>query len=127
MLDKYKNTRKQGDAGLGAAIAFFTSKGLGVAIPLTDSQEYDLIVDDGQLKRVQVKTTTYTVKSGNHMVSLTTKGGNRTGIGKIKKFDPAQVDALFILTPETQYCIPTAAIGGQSTITLSSKYDQYQV
>ena len=54
---KYRNTKKQGDVGLGAAIAFFSNLGYTVATPLTDSQNYDLVVDmDEGLKKVQVKT-----------------------------------------------------------------------
>ncbi len=49
-----KNSKKQGDIGLGAAIAYFTFKGFTVSIPLTDSQDYDLVVDDGhKLSRIQ--------------------------------------------------------------------------
>ena len=42
--------------GLGKAIDFFTSHNITVAIPLNDTQGYDLVVDiKGELKRVQVK------------------------------------------------------------------------
>ena len=52
----FKNSKKQGDAGLGQAIAYFTMLGYDIALPLTDSADWDLIaeMDDG-LKRVQVK------------------------------------------------------------------------
>lgn len=54
----FKNTKKQGDYGLGSAISYFTSQGYNISIPLTDSQDYDLVVEDtaGFLKKVQVKT-----------------------------------------------------------------------
>jgi hypothetical protein len=80
------NSKKQGDVGLGDAIAYFTRLGYTVSIPLTDSQDYDLIVDDGtSIKRVQIKTTRFKVYN-IFIVSLTIKGGNRT-FSKIKKFD----------------------------------------
>ena len=41
----FKNSKKQGDAGLGQAIAYFTSIGVEVALPLTDSTDWDLIVE----------------------------------------------------------------------------------
>jgi hypothetical protein len=49
----------QGRIGLGAAIAWFCEAGYEVAIPLNDSQPYDLVVEDaeGRLLKVQVKTT----------------------------------------------------------------------
>ena len=53
----FKNSKKQGDAGLGQAIAYFTSQGYDVSLPLTDSADWDLIVEmESGLKRVQVKT-----------------------------------------------------------------------
>jgi hypothetical protein len=47
---KFRNSKKQGDWGLGSAIAWFTAQGYTVALPITDSQHYDLIVDiEGRL------------------------------------------------------------------------------
>lgn len=49
-----------------------------VAIPLTDTQRYDLIiVHDEGMERVQVKTTT-TKDRRNHVVNLRTIGGNKS-------------------------------------------------
>src|SRR5207244_773124 len=39
----FPNPRKQGNAGLGIAIAYLSRIGVEVAIPLTDTQRYDLI------------------------------------------------------------------------------------
>lgn len=107
-LGEHKNTKKQGDAGLGIAIGWFSENGYTVSVPLTDSQDYDLIVDkDDVLQRVQVKTTTYQRK-GVYQVSMTIKGGNRSGIGKIKKFVHTTIDLLFVVTSERDiYLIPT--------------------
>ena len=45
----------QGNIGLGKAIEYFTSNNITVAIPLNDTQKYDLIVDfNGKLQRVSV-------------------------------------------------------------------------
>jgi len=123
------NSKKQGDVGLGLAIGWFTSRGYTVSIPLTDSQDYDLIVDDlGKLKRVQVKTTKFREDSGSFTVNLTVKGGNRTGRGKSKKLDPSKVDSIFILTATLEmYYIPVEVIGTKGTITLYSLYEPYLV
>ncbi len=43
----HTNPRLQGDAGMGVAIAYFSRNGVRVGIPLTDSQPYDLMIDDG--------------------------------------------------------------------------------
>lgn len=51
-LNEHKNSKKQGDAGLGEAIAYFTRLGYTVQLPLTDSQDYALVVDiDGNIIR----------------------------------------------------------------------------
>ena len=54
----FTNSLKQGNAGLGQAIAYFTKNGYGVALPLTDSEDWDLIASkDGMLQKVQVKSS----------------------------------------------------------------------
>jgi hypothetical protein len=50
-----RDTQRKGDIGVTQAIATFTRKGYDVALPVTESAAYDLIVDDGELHRVQVK------------------------------------------------------------------------
>ena len=48
---KYTN-KHIGNAALGTAIGYFTNAGYTVSIPLTDTQDYDLIVDmNGVLKK----------------------------------------------------------------------------
>ena len=48
----------QGNLGFGKAIEYFTSQGITVALPLNDTQKYDLIADfNGKLQRVSVKTS----------------------------------------------------------------------
>ena len=51
-----RTTQKKGDLAVAQAIATFTSKGFDVALPITESAAYDLIVDDTLgLWRVQVR------------------------------------------------------------------------
>mgnify|MGYP003209652898 CR=1 FL=1 len=46
------NTRKEiGNAALSTAIAYFGSNGYIVSIPLNDTQDYDLVVDNGDRGR----------------------------------------------------------------------------
>lgn len=123
---KFKNSKKQGDAGLGCAIAHFTLLGATVSIPLTDSQEYDLIIDeDSVLKKVQVKTSSYKVNNLS-VVELRTKGGNKSG-QTITKFDSSKVDYVFVLTDEGVYLIPSSRVECKSTLTLGKKYKEYLV
>jgi PD-(D/E)XK endonuclease len=125
MFKNCKNTKKQGDVGLGDAISFFVAKGLTVSVPLTDSQDYDLIVDiDGELQRVQVKTTTYK-RHDIFNVSLSLKGGNSKKNFIHKKGHELDYDFLYVLTQDgTRYFIPKDVIGS-STICLGKKFDQF--
>ena len=125
MLEQ-KNSKIQGNIGIGSAIAYFTSLGFIVSIPMNDAQEYDLIVDNGDLQRVQVKTTRY--KRKNFEVSLSTNGGNRSGTGKIKYFDNSKVDYLFVLTEEGErYCIPSNEVTQIKVLCLNERYDEYKI
>jgi len=119
---RQKNTKKQGDVGL--ALAWFAEHGHTVCIPLTDSQDYDLVVDfDGKLSRVQVRTTTYK-RRNTYSINLKIAGGNKSGTGKIKWFNPQAVDFVFVVTEEgTKYLIPTSEIRSKGVLNLSRKYD----
>ncbi len=51
-----RTTQRKGDIAVSQAIARFTTMGYDVALPITESASYDLIVDIGNgLKRVQVR------------------------------------------------------------------------
>jgi hypothetical protein len=121
----FKNTKKQGDMGLGMAICYFTSIGHTVSIPLTDSQDYDLIVDnDKEIMRVQVKTCSY--KRYSYEASLSVKGGNRTSKGSVKSFDPTKCDYLFIVTKSfDKYLVPTKGLNIKYNLVLGPKYQKY--
>lgn len=129
MFDKAVNSKKQGDIGLGIAISYFVTKGYTVCIPLTDSQDYDLVVDiDGNIKRVQVKTTSHKKNSKSYEVGLRVLGGNQSWNRVAKKFDKTKVDALFVLTEcGDRYFIPSEFINVKSTITLGLKWHKYKV
>jgi hypothetical protein len=122
------NPRIQGRIGLGAAIAWFCKEGYEVAIPLNDSQPYDLIVEDvrGRLLKVQVKTTTARNSAGNYVVALRTVGGNQS-FSTAKPFDHASSDLLFVLTDaEEIYLIPCRDFSNTNSIALYYKYDRYR-
>ena len=53
----FKTNKEKGNSGLGMAIAYFTTNGYVVSIPLNDTQDYDLVIEkDGDLKTVQAKS-----------------------------------------------------------------------
>lgn len=128
MFENSINSRKQGDTGMGYAIAYFTKLGWTVSIPITDSQDYDLVVDNGdKLLKVQVKTSKFKTEHGIYQVALKTCGGNRSG-QTIKTFDSNASDLLFILLDNgNTYLIPREAIKGTTSINLGMSMARYKV
>lgn len=123
----HPNTRLQGDAGMGVAIAYFSRIGMRVGIPLTDSQPYDLMIDEGpRLSRVQVRTTT--AREGrSYVVGLKTVGGDKTQL-ITKVFDPTAYEWLFVVCGDaTAYLIPTTAISARYSIFLGRRYEPFRL
>ena len=119
---KYKNSKKKGDAGVGVAIGYYTRRGLTVSIPITDSQDYDLIVEDEKgLQKVQVKAT------ANGNVGLRILGGNS---GSVQKYGTDVIyDILFAVCDDgTAYEIPKEefAKNRNSIKVKSSQYESFQ-
>lgn len=114
---------------MGVAISWFTANGYTVAIPLTDSQRYDLIVEDdsGELRKVQVKTTTR--RSGRHfIVTLATSGGNRSGYSKRKTITASDVDLVFALAADgAMYLIPSPEVEGKVTYCLGHEAQEWRL
>lgn len=104
MID-YTNKQK-GNCGLGIAIAYFSTNGYIVSIPLNDTQDYDLLIDkDNKIESVQVKYTSCKTKYGNYQVALKSCGGTKGNA--YKTVIDTNVDYLFVVTKETDiYMIP---------------------
>jgi hypothetical protein len=125
----FKNSKKQGDAGLGQAIAYFTMKGYDVALPLTDSADWDMIVEiDGELKRVQVKTSSQIEESGIMKFNANVNGGNMS-YNKAPKLIPEQKwDLLFLhhLVTGKQALIPKDALTTKGQVNIGGKkYNEF--
>lgn len=118
----------QGNLGFGKAIEYFTSHNITVALPLNDTQKYDLIADfNGGLQRVQVKTSRYTRNNTSYEVMLKNCGGTSKG-SKIRPFDSTACDYVFVLTGnDKMYLIPTSEITATNTITVGNKYSEFEV
>lgn len=128
MFINCKNSKKQGDVGLGQAIAYFCKQGLTVCLPLTDSQDYDLIIEENKkLKKVQVKTTSYKCKNKYYNFNLSIKGGNRS-YHSVKKFDNSSVDYVFVFCENgVKYLIPSKIITAKTCVTLYSPWDKFKI
>jgi len=123
----FTTNKEKGNSSLGIAIAYYSSNGYTVSIPLNDTQDYDLIVDkDNILKKVQVKSSSCRTKYGNYQVALKSCGGTK---GKTyKTVIETNVDEIFILLENLEmYIIPIKEIQNKSTLTICDKYDKYKV
>lgn len=119
------SSKRQGDFGLGSAIQFFTSKGITVCLPLTDSQPYDLVVDLDGLKRVQVKTTACKV-GPSYLVNLRTR--SKLGVGRKDSPLADSVDLVFVLTDKgARYLIPSEDLTSRAQFYLGRQYDRFKV
>lgn len=122
---KYKSL--QGNIGLGQAIAWYTSQGIPVLLPLNDTQKYDLAIDiKGELQRVSIKTTQAQDARGNYIVGLRNTGGS-SDKSVIRKFDPKSCDLLFIYTKSgDRYEIPAKDID-VNFLTLPGRWIDYKI
>jgi hypothetical protein len=122
------NTKQQGDIGVAKAIYAYTALGYAVSIPNTDNTKYDLIIDNGELLRVQVKTTRYKTDSGIYKALLKTNGGNQSWNGTVSKLDSSNFDILFVLTEDgNMYEFPSEYVNGMSNINLGQKAEKYRL
>jgi hypothetical protein len=128
------NRRVQGDLGEFSAMEWLVSKGALVWIPLGHSPDVDLMAEiDGRVLRVQVKTSTYRLRTSEGderwEVSIATNGGNQSWTGNVKKFDPTRVDYLFALVGDgRRWMIPSQAIESQRAVMLGApKYSEFEV
>lgn len=123
----FSTNKEKGNTALGMAIAYFSSHGYTVSLPLNDTQDYDLIVEKSKyLQTVQVKSSGCKNKCNNFQVALKSCGGTKGAT--YKTFKNTSVDLLFIfLADQSMYLIPSNKVNNFSTITLSSKYEKYRI
>lgn len=131
MFNNCKNTKQQGNIGLGSAIQYFTQNLYLVSLPLNDSQDYDLVVEDrdGTLKKVQVKTSTQKSEYGTYTINLRVLGGNSKQNYVHKKANEIIYDWLFILCDNgDRYLIPKKIIKDlKSGITVGKLYQEFKL
>ena len=110
----------KGNVALGEAIKYFTSLGYIVSLPLNDSQDYDLIIDDGNtLLKVQVKYTSQTNSKGAYTCSLRTLSGSKV----YYVLTQTSCDLLFCYCENTdKYLIPVQDITTKSQLLLNDRY-----
>ena len=123
----FGTNKENGNSGLGMAVAYFTTKGYTVSIPLNDTQDYDLVIEKcNKLYTVQVKATGCKTRNNVYQVALKSCGGTK---GKeYKTIVNTNVDYIFILDAEKKmYLIPKSEIVNKSTINLGKRTEKYTV
>jgi hypothetical protein len=121
--------RKQGDLGEYSAIEWLGSCGYPVWLPFGHSPDVDVVARiEARLVGVQVKTSTV-FRNGRFAVTLSTRGGNQSWSGLVKRFSSDRCDWLFVLVADgRRWFIPAAEVGGASGILLGGpKYAAYEV
>ncbi len=123
----FKNNKEKGNAGLGIAIAYFSTNGYTVSIPLNDTQDYDLIVEkENKFLSVQVKATGYKTRYGKYQVALKSCGG--TNGYTYKTLIDTKVDLLFVVASDlSMFLIPVKNIKNRSTLNLCNEYERYRI
>lgn len=107
-------TQRKGDIATARAIATFTAMGYDVAIPLTESAAYDLIVDDGfQLTRVQCKFTS----TPDRQVDLRRIHSNSMGY-VVKMARDESYDWLYVLCGDDSEYLVRACLANRRSINL---------
>jgi PD-(D/E)XK endonuclease len=121
--------REQGDVGEMSAMCWLASRGATVAIPVGSSRNWDLLAElDGRVVRVQVKTSTCSVKD-RWDVTLCTRGGNQSWNGLVKRLDSSRFDYLFVLVGDgRRWFIPAAQVAAGWHLRLGGpKYAEFEV
>ena len=122
----FETNKDKGRAGLAAAIGYFGMNGYTVSIPLNDTQEYDLLVDNGDnILKISVKATSQRSQYGVSIVNLRNMGGtNGTVYGREKDKNN---DYVFVINEmEEKWLLPKGVLTNNS-INLGEKYNQYKL
>lgn len=121
---KLDTNKERGKAGLSMAIAYFGANGYTVSLPLNDTQDYDLIIDDGKsLKKVQVKCTCYK-EYGSYVIPLRSCGGTKGTV--YKRVLETDIDILFALCGDgTMYVIPKEDIKATNSLYVRKERSKY--
>lgn len=123
----FSTNKEKGNSALEIAIAYFSTNGYTVSIPLNDTQDYDIVIEkENKFYSVQVKATACKTKYGVYQVALKSCGGTK---GKTyKTVVDTNVDYLFVVTDKIDmYLIPKEVINNRSTLNLYDKYKKYKV
>ena len=118
------NKQQRGIVSELLAIAHFIKQGYIVSKPLTDFNEYDLIIDcKGSLERIQVKTIYWDNSKNRYLISCVTSHIKGNGHRTNKKYQNNSFEKLCGVEEETGaiYLIPIKAVENRRSITIYPK------
>lgn len=123
----FTTNKEKGNSGLVAAIAYYGFKGYTISLPLNDTQDYDLIVDNGEkLLKVQVKATGQRSEYGYTIVNVASSGGTSGKVYKTVK--DTDVDILFVVTEKQElYEIPIEEVTTRKSLYLGPDRQCFRV
>jgi len=119
--------RDRGNAGLALAISYYGANGYTVSIPLNDTQDYDLLIDNGvSISKVQAKFSKQRSEHGVQKVPLRSSGGTNGGV--YKTLIDTNIDILFCSNPNMEmWAIPKSELTQRNVLNLGEKYHKYKV
>ena len=97
-------TKDKGDMGLGFVIADLISKGIQVALPISEHLPFDLIAisEGNELETVSVK---YRTLDGFRDISMSFRSTYADSFGShVRKHDKTSYDSVAIYCPDTKLC-----------------------
>jgi len=121
----FETNKDKGRAGLAAAIGYFGTQGYTVSLPLNDTQDYDLIVDNGSLSRVSCKATSQRTQYGVSVVSLRNTGGTKGSV--YGREQDKNIDYVFVLNEQQEMWLLPKEILTSNSINLGDNYNQYKI
>lgn len=121
----FETNKDKGRAGLAAAIGYFGTHGYTVSLPLNDTQDYDLIVDNGTLYRISCKATGQRSKYGVSVVSLRNTGGTNGSV--YGREQDKNIDYIFVLNEEQEMWLLPKEVLTSNSINLGEGYNQYKL
>jgi len=111
-----RETQRKGDIAVARAIATFTILGYDVAVPLTESAAYDLMIDDGDgLHKVQVRYST------GREVELRRIHSNSRGY-VVKKTRSNAYDWLYVYRPSGEEYLIKKCFDGRRAVTVNDSF-----
>ena len=104
-------TQRKGDIAVAQAIATFTKLGYDVALPITESAAYDILLDiEGVIRRIQVRYC------GGKEVELRRIHSNSNGY-VVKKTKANAYDWLYVLYPNGDEYLIKECLSNRRSVT----------